>query len=275
MRIGIIGAGRMGFTLGKHFVLGGLDVAGYYSRSSESAGAAAEFTNTGCYETMEALAEACDTIFLTVPDGQIAPVANALDAHADIMEGKRICHTSGALSSHIFSGMKSRIYGYSIHPIYATNDKYSSYENFRNSYITIEGDHAYVRDFVLMFEKLGHTCRIISAEDKTRYHASCVMASNLVIGLYKLATDNLTQCGFSLKDAEQALKPLFQNNAENLLHYGMEDALTGPVARGDTGTVKKHLEVLEGTSLEAYKALTQALVDLKHEEDFWKKEGVL
>ena len=44
MRIGIIGAGRMGFTLGKHFVLGGLDVAGYYSRSSESAGAAAEFT---------------------------------------------------------------------------------------------------------------------------------------------------------------------------------------------------------------------------------------
>ena len=266
MKIGIIGAGRMGFTLGKHFVLGGLSVEGFYSRNPESARAAADFTNTNCFETMQALAEACDTIFLTVPDGQIEPVAKALDKYADTLEGKRIIHTSGALSSRVFSGMKSRIYGYSIHPIYATNDKYSSYKEFRNCFITIEGDEAYAQDFVRMFETLGHGCRIISAEDKSRYHAACVMASNLVIGLYKLAADNLSQCGFTPDEAEQALKPLFQNNAENLMAYGMRDALTGPVARGDVETVKKHLSVLQGSSLDAYKALTRALIELTEQK---------
>ena len=92
------------------------------------------------------------------------------------------------------------------------------------------------------------------------------MASNLVIGLYKLAADNLSQCGFTPDEAEQALKPLFQNNAENLMAYGMRDALTGPVARGDVETVKKHLSVLQGSSLDAYKAPTRALIELTEQK---------
>lgn len=264
----------MGFTLGKHFADGGLKVAGYYSRTRESAEEAAAFTHTNCFDTLQDLAEACDTIFLTVPDDQIKDAAKKLDSCGNLMNGKRICHTSGALSSHIFSGMNSHIYGYSIHPIYATNSKYESYKNFQNSYITIEGDKTYEQDFVAMFEMLGHTCRVISAEEKTRYHAACVMASNLVIGLYYLAAKNMELCGFPPEDAQAALLPLFQNNAGNLIAVGADAALTGPVARGDMGTVKKHLAVLSGSSKEAYTALTEALVEMKYkdgEKDAWNR----
>ena len=55
MKIGFIGAGKVGFSLGKFFVQGNLPVTGYYSRQRESAQEAALFTNTKPYDTMLAL----------------------------------------------------------------------------------------------------------------------------------------------------------------------------------------------------------------------------
>ena len=262
MKIGFIGAGRMGFTFGKHLVSGGAKVAGYFSRSNESAKEAAAFTGSSCYETMDALAEDCDAIFITVPDGQIADVAYALDKSGDVLRNKILVHTSGALSSRVFSNMRTPVHGCSIHPIYAVSSKYESYKGFERAFMTLEGDETAISYFEPLLKKLGHGTRVISPENKVRYHASCVMASNLVIGLYNLAVENFTACGFEGEEAGKALMPLFKNNAENLVAYGMREALTGPVARGDMETVRKHMEVLEGDSLAAYEALTNSLVKL-------------
>ena len=117
MKIGLIGAGRMGFTLGRHLSdfakshAEMLCVEGFYSRNPESAREAARFTGTKYYEDMETLVQACDTIFLTVPDGQIANVAEEIAASSVCLDGKTMIHTSGALSSRIFSGMGSRVSG--------------------------------------------------------------------------------------------------------------------------------------------------------------------
>ena len=262
----------MGFTLGKHFVDGGLEVAGYYSRHYTSAQEAAAFTETLAYEKLEDLLEACDTIFLTVPDGQIESVIRTLDTYPDLVTDKILCHTSGACSSHLFSGMSNHVYGYSIHPIYATSDKYGSYKEFHKCYITIEGDKTYEEKLVRMFEALGHNVKVIASDVKVLYHASCVMASNLVIGLYRLAVENLSACGMSRAEAEEALRPLFQNNAENLLSAGMQKALTGPVARGDVATIEGHRKVLSGISKEAYDALTASLIEMR---DSYKKGGAI
>lgn len=274
MKIGFIGAGKMGFTLGKHFSSckdESIKLLGYYSRNCESAKEAAKFTDTNYYANVTDLVNDSDAIFITVPDGQIAVVADDLKKHNCCLEHKILCHTSGALSSHVFSGMGNHVYGYSIHPIYAVNSKTESYINFQDSFITIEGHPRYLNDFVELFSNLGHGVKIISADDKEKYHSAAVFSSNLVIGLYHMATGILEQCGFEQEEAERALKPLFQNNANNLYKSNCFNALTGPVARCDTDTVKKHLRVLEEEEKMVYRLLSEELikiVDGKNEFDY-------
>lgn len=273
MRIGFIGAGKMGFTLGKHFSeyscrcgdssAQEIRVMGYYSRNAQSAKEAAEFTYTKYYEDLYNLVDDCDTLFVTVPDGQIAVMADALNRLGERMEHKIICHTSGALSSQVFSGMGSRVYGYSVHPIYAVNSKTESYINFSDCFITIEGHERYLDKLVDLFTCMGHAVKAISADDKVKYHSAAVFASNLVIGLYHMGAGLLTQCGFSESEAQQALKPLFKNNSENLYSASEYlDALTGPVARCDAETVAGHLEVLDGKENMVYRLLSGELVDI-------------
>lgn len=86
-----------------------------------------------------------------------------------------------------------------------------------------------------------------------------------------MATGILEQCGFEQEEAERALKPLFQNNANNLYKSNCFNALTGPVARCDTDTVKKHLRVLEEEEKMVYRLLSEELikiVDGKNEFDY-------
>ena len=74
MNIGIIGAGKVGFTLGKFFSQGGIRITGYFSRNPESARAAAAFTHSSFYDTLQPLIEESDAIFITVPDRAIPAV---------------------------------------------------------------------------------------------------------------------------------------------------------------------------------------------------------
>lgn len=263
MRIGFIGAGKMGFTLGKH-LKESTDalLVGYFSQNPESAREAAKFTDTKYYEDLNELADLCDTLFITVPDGQIAVIAELLDRLGTVMEGKILCHTSGAVSSQVFSGMHSQIYGYSIHPMCAVSSKTKSHINFSKCFITIEGHERYLEFFVRLFRSLGHEVKIIEKEDKIRYHGAAVMASNLVIGLYHMAQEELSKCGFTSEEADRALKSLFKGNAEKLAEYGCVEALTGPIERCDIKTISKHMSVLEGDTLEAYRLLSRQLVDV-------------
>lgn len=288
MKIGFIGAGKVGFTLGKHMVefvknhgsvfetkerkltiSNEICVMGFYSRSLEHAKEAARFTDTNYYESMNALVQACDTIFLTVPDGQIDVIAKELDVRGEDLDGKILIHASGALSSQVFSGMDSQVYGYSIHPIYAVNSRTASYIHFQDCFITVEGAERYASFLMDFFRSLGHPVKRINALDKVQYHAAAVFASNLVVGLYNISSKLLSECGFTMEEAEKALAPLFLNNAENLVEVGCHKAMTGPVARCDIGTVRKHLQTLkERDALDAdcvfniYRELSRNLVSI-------------
>ena len=137
MKFGFIGAGKVGFSLGKYFAENGYQVSGYFSQFYEDAIEASKFTNSADYKSMENLVNDSDVLFLTVPDGMIEEVWNEIKK-LDI-SGKIVCHCSGALSSKIFSDISERGgFGYSIHPLFAVSDKYESYKELSNSYFTIE-----------------------------------------------------------------------------------------------------------------------------------------
>lgn len=270
MRIGFIGAGKVGFTFGKYLrenaacaegAAGGvkLEVGGYYSAHRDSAREAAEFTDTRVYDSAQELAECNDVLFLTVPDGQIEPVWEEIKA-LDI-RGKIICHASGAMTSKIFSGItEAGAFGYSIHPMYAISSKYESYRKLGEAFFTVEGDGGHADAIKAVMETLGIRCVVISDENKAKYHCASVFASNLVTGLLAAAEGLLTDCGFDEVQAHEALLPLFLGNAESAARLGVTDSLTGPVERGDAGTVAKHLAVLAGDELSAYRAVSKCLL---------------
>lgn len=260
-RIGFIGAGRVGTTLGKYFVHRGQTVVGYTSRSQVSAKQAAQFTDTTCYENIEDFINNCNMIFLTVPDSQIEDVWHKVSKYN--ITGKIISHCSGAMSSKIFSDITMHgAFGYSIHPLCAVSSKEESYKTFDKVFFTVEGAADKLNNIIDWLKSMGNPVTSIDGDNKVLYHASAVFASNLVIGLFGTACSLLEECGFNKADAEMALSGLFAGNCSNIVTQGMANALTGPVDRNDINTIEKHLAVLDGDKREIYTLLSKKLIDI-------------
>lgn len=260
MNLGIIGAGKLGFTLGKYFASNNISVIGYYSRTLEHSKEAARFVDTEYYIKLEELVLKCDTLFLTVSDDAIEEIYEKLIT-LDI-KGKIICHTSGAKSSNIFKNISDYgAYGYSCHPIYAINDCFETYKTFKDATITIEGNYEHIDDVRDLFQNIGNTVKVIKASDKPKYHLQAVMSSNLVIGLINMVNKNLNDLNMDIKD----FIPLIKNNIDNIDNYGLKYALTGPILRNDIDTIKTHLNVLSKEEEMIYKILSLELVKIAKE----------
>ena len=277
MKFGFIGAGKVGFSLGKYLADNNQTVVGYYSEFEEDA-EAAEFTGSKNYSKIELLVKDSDVLFLTVTDGMIETVWNQIK-DIDIRE-KIICHTSGALSSEVFSDIsKHGSFGFSIHPLFAVSDKYQSYKELSGSYFTIEGSKEKIEDMKSLFENFGNTVCIISKEDKVKYHGAAAIASNLVVGLIGLSEQLLVECGFDKESAHNALSPIIKGNVSHIIDDGCEMALTGPVERNDIETVKKHLAVLEGNSHTVYRTVSREVLNIakmkNKDRDYSKMEDIL
>ena len=272
MKIGFIGAGKVGCSLGKFFSENGADLTGYCSRSLKSAQEAAAFTGSAVYESRVLLAEESDMIFLTVPDGSIGSVCDEITAEAgSALTGKLIFHCSGALSAQaVFGSLRSvGAYGASVHPIFPVSDKFTVYRELADAYFCIEGDETAVSAAGALLTQCGASFQRINPADKTKYHAGCVFASNLVCALMQESFSLLGECGFTKEGAREALSPLIRSNLEHVLSDGTVQALTGPVERCDVGTVEKHLQVLSGEAKDMYRLLSLALTDIaqgKHPE---------
>lgn len=259
MKAGFIGAGKVGFSLGRYFKENGYFVTGYYSRSRKSAEEAADFTGSRYYPGLADLVRDSDTLFLTVPDGAIGKV---WDDMLDLpIENKNICHCSGSISSAVFFNAEKRgAYRFSVHPLCAVNDRYHSFRHLGETYFTLEGSAERLEEMKKIFASMGNVVVVIDAEQKVRYHAAAVMVSNQAAALADIGAELLQQCGFSRRDAEKALGPLIAGNAQNIAQRGPTEALTGPVERGDIDTVRNHLSVLDGQARELYVQLSERLV---------------
>lgn len=263
MKIGLIGAGKVGFSLGKFFVRGGVPVTGYYSRHRESAQEAAAFTGTQAYDELQTLVQDSDALFLTVPDGSISSVFETLKGFD--LSGKQICHCSGALSAReAFPGIKDTgACGYSIHPLFPISSKELSYRELPGAFFCLEGDGPHLPQWKALLESLGPSVQIIDGDSKVRYHAACAISSNLMCALVQESLDLLETCGFTRELGLKALTPLIRSNLEHILQDGPSAALTGPVERGDTATVAKHLNCFPSEEeRELYRAATEKLVGM-------------
>ncbi len=255
--LGFVGAGTVGTALAVTLSRRGYQVVAVASRSFASARCLAEQVE-GCiaYPDLQAVADAGELVFITTPDDAIASVAEAIRWRP----GRMVVHCSGSLSAEVLDSARDQgaLTG-GLHPLQTFAGAQQAVGLLPGSTFALEAeDPVLAKVLEGMVQALGGRAVKLRRQDKALYHAAAVMACNYLVTLFSLATDLWMEFGASKDEAGQALMPLVRGTLANLERIGLPDSLTGPIARGDVGTVKKHLEALATAApgiLPAYRAL--------------------
>jgi predicted short-subunit dehydrogenase-like oxidoreductase (DUF2520 family) len=239
--IGFVGAGRVGSVLARKLADAGYPVIGVASRSGASAKMlAARIPGCQVYNSARELAgaQSLDILFLTVPDDEIATVA----AEIAWPDGVGAVHCSGALGLDVLA--PAFMQG-GFHPLqtFAGLDA-----ELRGVTVGIEAQGALLGTLEEMAARLGCVPLRLTPQARALYHASGAFGHNFIVTLFAQAVRLWRLIGFSEAEALQALLPLARAGLANIETGGPQKALTGPIARGDAGTVRKHLEALEASA---------------------------
>jgi len=241
-RLGFVGPGTVGTALARGLANAGYQVVLICGRNAERLHRATEsIPGARAAESTQAVVDAADVVFLTVPDDAIGPVADALVWKA----GKAAVHCSGASSLEVLD--HARAQGADVgafHPLQTFANPGQAERNLPGSAFAIEASApALEKSLAAMATALGGRPLVLRG-DKALYHASAVIACNYLVTLLDAAAGLWPHLGLSKADGLKALLPLVRGTIENLEAVGLPNALTGPVARGDVGTIERNLKAL-------------------------------
>jgi len=243
LRLGFIGAGTVGTALAVRLSSKGYRVVAVSGRSQASARNLAQAVN-GCQplNNNQAVADTAEFVFITTPDDAIASVASEIHWHA----GQSVVHCSGADSTDILEPAKNQGANTGVfHPLQTFASVKQAIENMAGSTFALEAEEPLLNTLKDMATALDGNWIEVKAKDKVIYHAAAVIACNYLVTLVKLATDLWQTFDIPPHRATQALLPLIRGTIHNIDTVGIPPCLTGPIARGDTGTIKKHLDALQ------------------------------
>ena len=252
LKIGFIGTGTTGTALAVQLHAKGYHIVAASDKNTSSTRRFADMVpDCKIYHKNQDVADNSDIVFITSPDDVVAPIAASLKWHS----GQSIVHCSGAASLDILAPAKEDGANVgAIHPLQTFASVSQAIDNIPGSTFGIEADEplfSILRDMAVALE--GNWVKL-EPGDKVLYHAAAVLSCNYLITLVKLATDLWKSFGMDTEQATKALMPLLKGTLNNISNIGIPECLTGPIARGDTGTISKHISALEQSSTEALSA---------------------
>lgn len=251
MQLGIIGGGKVGSCLATY--LQGSLVGITCATATKAMALAKKFALRPF--TNEELCKEAKVILLTVPDRLIGQVAQELAASA-VVENKVFLHCSGSLGLEPLAPLAAAgAHVGSLHPLQSFA---SSNTKLAGVYMAVDGDEEAQGAAQQLAELLGGKSFFVPAQERAAYHAAACICSNYAVAVEALAQQLMSRWmpNGSQEAAWQALLPLFQGTAANLQATAMPGSvLTGPIARGDVSTVKKHLAVLPAEMKSIYCSL--------------------
>lgn len=259
LRVGVVGTGRVGSVLGAALRAAGHDVVAASAVSDESVARAAALLPGVPLRDVPAVVAAADLVLLTVPDDAIGPLVAGLAAQGAWDGGRLAIHTSGfrgldVLQPVVDAGGDAVV----LHPVMTFTGASEDVARIVGTPIAVTASMGadLVADALAL--DLGGEPFRLADEDRATYHAALSHAANHLTTIVAQSEQLLRDVG--IDDAGALLRPLLETALENALQRG-DRALTGPVARGDIGTVAAHLEALEGQPEDirlAYRALARA-----------------
>lgn len=241
-RIAILGAGKVGTALGHLLGKAGHDVVAVAGRSLEAARRAVAYTGGAATTDFTQAARGADCILVTTSDDAIEGVCRAVSAAGGFRMGSKVVHTSGVGGLDLLRSARRRgARTACIHPLQTFADVQSAISKIPGSTFGVTADEEILTWADRLVEDLGGRPFHVSPEDKPLYHAAACMASNYLVTLMYLVEEIYGRMGLSREEAHRAFWPLVRGTVANIESKGTIPSLTGPIARGDGGTVRKHL----------------------------------
>jgi len=251
-RVSIIGAGVVGTAVGHILKTKGYNITAIASRTRASLDRA--FPYTGGLTTTDVVEAASlgDLVFITTQDDQIEKVCAKIARGNGFKVGNVILHMSGALSTKVLkSAEKVGALTASIHPMQSFVDIDLAIKQLPGAYFGVTAEEKIQPLVFELVKDLGGEPVVIKDEDKPLYHAAACVTSNYLTALLRFAQEIYSSIGISQEVSLKAVWPLVEGTLKNIKQKGTSQALTGPIARGDLGTIEKHLSVLKSKLPEA------------------------
>src|ERR1700722_18213406 len=243
--LSIVGAGRVGRTLGKRLRGLGWRIGAGFTRSAATSRAAVREIGAGKpYSRLVPKIMDSKVILLTTPDGALGAVASALASFEETkLRDKIVLHTSGALDRTVLAPLARRGASTgSLHPMQTFSGR--GVPNLENVIFAVEGDPGAVEVARKIAGSLGGVPVTLTSKNKPAYHAAGALVAGHGLALMEAATQVLLKLGFSRRDAVRALLPLTRQMLDNFESLGPQKSWTGPLSRGDFETVAKHTEAM-------------------------------
>ena len=259
-RVFIIGPGHVGRGLFRAFRASGVEVVGLHGKRPSG-------VTTSSGEIPKDAAQA-NVVMLCVRDTQLDDAIQEVAAAARdgrIARGTVVLHTSAIAEPAGLQALSSAGFpGGTFHPLVPFTDPDISAELLRKAWIGIDGDNAAKNASRRLAGHLGARTLEIPPGRKPAYHAAAVISSNFPVVLASVAGHLLHDIGIPDASAYQAVDSLMSGAIANMKQALPDDALTGPVVRGDAETVGKHLRALEGLepAREIYRVLSSAAIEI-------------
>jgi predicted short-subunit dehydrogenase-like oxidoreductase (DUF2520 family) len=264
--INIIGAGRLGKTLGRLLVAHGQGtVLAVCNRSAQSTAQAIEFIGEGSPVSQIADLPPADLVLMTTSDDVIESCARELSLSPNLAAKTIALHCSGSLSSEILQPLRARgCLVASLHPARSFSDPSVSVGSFAGTYCALEGDNPAVFMLREVVKSLGGVCFEIDPKHKALYHVAGVFGTNYVVTLFNQALQCLEEAGVDNATAKQVVQSFMEGALHNLQAAKVPaDALTGPIKRGDVSTLARHIEAITNKATsELYSALGLATLEI-------------
>ena len=257
-RVFVLGAGRAGRGLSRALRASGVDVVGLHGRRAETT---PDRVSAGSIGPAAATA---GTIIVAVRDRQLDDALGEL-AQSTLAPGAVVLHASGNAEPAALGALRSLGHpSGTFHPLVPIADPARAAELLRGAWIGLDGDAEAIRAGDRLAERLGARTLRIPAGRKATYHAAAVIASNFPTVLAVTAAELLVSAGIGEADAWGAVRALMRGAVANLDSEVRDRALTGPIARGDADTVRKHLEALaaQPPTRALYTALSGAAIEI-------------
>ena len=261
--IGIIGAGRVGAVLGAALRAAGHHVVAASGVSDAARARISRMLPDAAHLPADAVARAAtDLLLVAVPDDALAPLIAGLAETGALRPGQVIAHTSGAHGVAVLApaaAVGARTLA--LHPAMTFTGTPADLSRLAGISYGVTAPADLKRFAERLVTDLGGKPEWVAETDRALYHAALVHGANHLVTLVNEALDRLRDAGVVYP--EKVLEPLLRASLDNALRLG-DEALTGPVSRGDAGTIARHLDRLSATSPESvpsYLALARRTAD--------------